>query len=105
MGPMTGWRYLLLGGALEIVWAVSTRARPLWTLPISIASGAASVSCLYAALDTMPIGTAYAVWTGIGAVGAALAGILLFGESTSPLRLASIALTTIGLIGIGLTTR
>jgi len=105
MAGMSGWYYLLFGGLLEIVWAISTKARPWWTLYISIAAGAGSVSCLYAALETMPIGTAYAVWTGIGAAGTALVGILLFGESASALRLGSLALVTVGLIGIGLSSQ
>jgi quaternary ammonium compound-resistance protein SugE len=105
MAGMSGWFYLLIGGVLEIVWAISAKARPWWTLYISIGVGAGSVSCLYAALETMPIGTAYAVWTGIGAAGSALVGIWLFGESTSPLRLGSLALVTVGLIGIGLSSR
>ena len=86
----SGWQYLLLGGLLEIVWAVSTKARPWWTLYLNIAAGAGGVSCLYAALETVPIGTAYAVWTGIGAAGSALVGIGFFGESTSVLRLGSL---------------
>lgn len=105
MGGITGWNYLLLGGMLEIVWAIATKARPWWTIFISIGAGAGSVSCLYAALETMPMGTAYAVWTGIGAAGAALVGIFLFGESASALRLASIATVTLGLVGIGLSSR
>jgi quaternary ammonium compound-resistance protein SugE len=105
MAGTSGWFYLLLGGLLEIVWAISTKARPWWTLYISIGAGAGSVSCLYAALETMPIGTAYAVWTGIGAAGSALVGIGLFGESASVLRLGSLALVTLGLIGIGLSSR
>lgn len=105
MTKMSGWHYLLIGGLLEIVWAISTKARPWWTLYVSIGVGAGSVSCLYAALETMPIGTAYAVWTGIGAAGSAVVGIYLFGESVSALRLGSIALVTIGLIGIGLSSR
>ena len=103
MAGMSGWYYLLLGGLLEIVWAISAKARPWWTLPVSF--GAGSVSCLYAALETMPIGTAYAVWTGIGAAGSALVGIGLFGESTSALRLGSLGLVTVGLIGIGFSSR
>lgn len=105
MTKMSGWHYLLLGGLLEIVWAISTKARPWWTLYVSIGVGAGSVSCLYAALETMPIGTAYAVWTGIGAVGSSVVGICLFEESVSALRLASIALVTVGLIGIGLSSK
>ena len=105
MARMSGWLYLMLGGLFEIVWAISTKARPWWTLYLSIGAGAASVSCLYAALETMPIGTAYAVWTGIGAAGSALVGIALFGESVSALRLGSLGLVTLGLIGIGLSSR
>ena len=105
MPGMSGWHYLMLGGVLEILWAVCAKARPWWTFPISMAAGAGSVSCLYAALDTMPIGTAYAVWTGIGAAGSALVGILLFGESASAPRLGSLALVTLGLVGIGLSAR
>ena len=105
MAGMSGWHYLLLGGLLEIAWAVSAKARPWWTFPISMAAGTGSVGCLYAALDTLPIGTAYAVWTGIGAAGSALVGIWLFGESTSALRLGSLALVAVGLAGIGLSGR
>ena len=105
MAGISGWHYLLLGGILEIVWAISTKARPWWTFPISIMSGMGSVWCLYGALETMPIGTAYAVWTGIGATGSALVGIYVFGESTSALRLCSMGLVTVGLVGIGLSSR
>ena len=105
MTKMSGWHYLLLGGLLEIVGAISTKARPWWTLYVSLGVGAGSVSCLYAALETMPIGTAYAVWTGIGAAGSVAVGIGLFGESVSALRLGSIALVIVGLIGIGLSSR
>ena len=105
MAGMSGWYYILLGGVLEIVWAISTKARPWWTLYISIGAGAGSVSCLYAALETMPIGTAYAVWTGIGAAGSALVGIVLFGESASALRMGSLARVTVGLVEIELSSR
>ena len=105
MAGMSGSHYLLLGGLLEIAWAASAKARPWWTLPISMAAGSCSVWCLYAALETMPIGTAYAVWTGIGAAGSALVGIWLFGESASALRLGSLGLVTLGLVGIGLSSR
>ena len=105
MAAWSGWHYLMLGGVLEIVWAACAKARPWWTLPISLAAGAGSVSCLYGALETVPIGTAYAVWTGIGAAGSALVGILIFGESANPARLASLGLVALGLVGIGLSTR
>jgi quaternary ammonium compound-resistance protein SugE len=67
-------------------------------------TGTKNVYCLYAALETMPIGTSYAVWTGIGAAGSALVGIGFFGESASALRLGSIALVRVGLIGIALSS-
>jgi Small Multidrug Resistance (SMR) protein len=70
-----------------MVWAMSTKARPWWTLYINI--GARADSCLHAPVERMPIGTAYVVWTGIGAAGSALVGIGLFGESASRLRLRS----------------
>jgi len=105
MAGMSGWYYLLFAGLLEIVWAICTKARPWWTLYLSIGAGAASVSCLYRALATMPMGTAYAVWTGIGAAGSTVVGIALFGESASALRLGSLALVTVGLIGIGFSSR
>src|SRR5581483_10467984 len=57
MSGMSGWDFLLLGGLLEVAWAISIKARPWWTLYLGIGAGAASVSCLYAALETMPIGT------------------------------------------------
>jgi quaternary ammonium compound-resistance protein SugE len=63
------------------------------------------VWCLYAAIDTIPIGTAYAVWTGVGAVGTALVGIWFFGESAALLRVASLSLIALGLIGIALSSR
>src|SRR5437660_11325747 len=93
-----------MGGLLEIVWAISTKARTWWTLYISIGAGAGSVSCLYAALETMPICTAYAVWTGIGAAGSALVGIGLFGVSASSLWIGLLSLVTVGLIGLGLSS-
>jgi quaternary ammonium compound-resistance protein SugE len=70
-----------------------------------MAAGSCSVWCLYAAIETVPIGTAYAAWTGVGALGTALVGILCFGESTSPFRLLSLLVLTIGLIGAGLSSR
>jgi quaternary ammonium compound-resistance protein SugE len=102
---MSDWYYLLLGGLLEIVWAVSAKADPWWTFYISIGAGAGSVFCLYAALDTIPIGTAYAVWTGIGSAGSVIVGIVIFGESASALRVGSLALVTVGLIGLGFSSR
>ncbi len=98
------WFYLLLAGLFEIVWAVGfkysqgfTRLIPsLWTL---IAMGVSFFS-LALAVKEIPIGTAYAVWTGIGAAGVALYGICFFSESASLLRLLCIAFILIGVLGL-----
>ena len=98
------WLYLLLAGLFEVAWAIGlkytagfTRLIPsVWTL----ASMAASVGLLALALKTLPVGTAYAVWTGIGAVGTAALGIVLLGESASAGRLACIGLIVLGIVGL-----
>lgn len=71
---------------------------------ITIAAMIVSMALLAWAMKTLPVGTAYAVWTGIGAVGAAITGILLLGESANPMRLASLALIVVGIIGLKLST-
>lgn len=100
------WVYLIVAGLLEIVWAVSlkrtegfTRLGPsLFTL----ASMAASFYLLSLALRTLPTGTGYAVWVGIGAAGTALLGILFLGEPRSAFRLVSLGLILLGVIGLRL---
>ena len=98
------WTLLLLAAALEIVWASGLKSTAgftrLWPSAGVIAAMAASMVLLALAARGLPIGTAYAVWTGIGAVGTALAGIFLFGESAAPARLACIALIVAGVIGL-----
>ncbi|HVF42003.1 MAG TPA: quaternary ammonium compound efflux SMR transporter SugE [Pyrinomonadaceae bacterium] len=102
------WLYLFVAGLMEVAWAVGlkytegfTRLWPtLWT-------GAAlvlSMVLLAAALRTLPLGTAYAVWTGIGAVGTAALGVVLFGESAGPARVLCIVLVVAGLVGLKLTS-
>ena len=100
------WIILFIAGILEVVWAIGlkyshgfTRLTPSI---ITVVAMAASVFLLANAMKTLPVGTAYAVWTGIGAVGAAITGILLLGESASPARLASLALIVAGIIGLKL---
>ena len=105
---MHPWLLLLLAGVAEIGWVVGLKysegfTRP-WPTAFTVAALAASMVMLGLAARTLPIGTAYAVWTGIGAVGAAIAGILLFGESAQALRLACIALIVAGVAGLRLTT-
>lgn len=100
------WLILLLAGLLEVGWAVGLKytdsfTRPLPTI-LTVAAMLASIALLGLALKALPLGTAYAIWTGIGAVGTVLAGVLLFGESLAPLRLLSILLIVAGLIGLKL---
>ncbi len=105
---MNTWTLLFVAGALEIVWAIGLKYADGFTKPIpsaiTIAAMAASVYLLALAARNLPIGTAYAVWTGIGAVGVALLGIMLFSESANALRLGCIALIVVGIVGLKLST-
>ncbi len=102
------WLILLFAGICEIGWAIGLKYTEGFTrLTPSILTGGAmivSLVLLGIALKTLPVGTGYAVWTGIGAVGTAILGIFLFGESTEFMRLASIALIVAGIIGLKLTS-
>jgi len=98
------WLLLLTAGLLEILWATTMKAsagftKSLFTTITFIAAGL-SFWLLGVALKQLPVGTAYAVWTGIGAVGAAVIGIVYFGESASPARLGCIALIVGGILGL-----
>ncbi|TPG51824.1 QacE family quaternary ammonium compound efflux SMR transporter [Roseomonas nepalensis] len=100
------WVYLILAGLLEIVWAFGMKAsegfsRPGWSA-VTVLGMAASVGLLGLAMRSLPLGTAYAIWTGIGALGAFLVGIAVLGEAATPLRLASAALILAGLVGLKL---
>lgn len=96
------WLMLFTAGLLEIVWAFSMKLSAGFTrpLPTAITLGAmvASFALLAASMKTLPLGTAYAVWTGIGAVGAFLLGIAVLGESMNPLRVAAAVLIVSGLL-------
>jgi quaternary ammonium compound-resistance protein SugE len=98
------WLYLLLAAALEIVWAVSLKSTvgftKLWPSVGVIAAMAASMFLLALAARTLPIGTAYAIWTGIGAVGTAISGIAIYNESAAAPRLLCIALIIAGVAGL-----
>ena len=102
------WLYLFFAGLMEVAWAVGLKYTEGFTrLWPSVWTGAAlllSMVLLAAAVRALPLGTAYAVWTGIGAVGTAALGILLFGEPASAARLACIALIVLGLVGLKLTS-
>lgn len=98
------WFLLIGAGLLEIVWATALKysgglAR-FWPSVIAVVAAVASIVMLSMALKSLPVGTAYAVWVGIGAVGVALAGIIFLGESASFARLAFLALILIGIVGL-----
>lgn len=100
------WLYLGLAGLFEIAWAVGLKYTAGFTRPgpviFTVASMAASVVLLGLALKTLPVGTAYPIWTGIGAAGAAILGVILFAEPATALRIASICLIVLGVIGLKL---
>ena len=102
------WIFLGIAGFLEIGFAYFMKASEGFTRPIpavlTIAIGVTSVILLSVSLRTLPVGTGYAVWTGIGAAGTALMGILILGESASPLRLLCIAMILAGVIGLKFAT-
>ena len=102
------WTVLFAAGLLEVGWAIGLKYTEGFTrlVPsvLTLAAMAASIILLGLALKSLPIGTAYAVWTGIGAVGTAFLGILLFGEPATAARLASIGLIVAGIVGLKLVT-
>lgn len=102
------WVLLLLAGLLEVGWAAGLKYTEGFTrlVPsvLTVVSMIASLGLLGLALRDLPLGTAYAVWTGVGTVGTAIAGILLFGDAVTALRLASIALIVAGIVGLRLAT-
>jgi quaternary ammonium compound-resistance protein SugE len=103
---MLPWVLLVAAGLLEIGWAVGLKYSEGFTRPAASAAtlGAmiASMGLLGLAVRDLPVGTAYAVWTGIGAVGTATLGIILFGEPAVPVRLVSICLIVAGILGLKL---
>jgi len=105
-GDDMSWILLVLAGLLEIGWAIGLKYTEgftrLWPSVLTILALVASFLLLGVALRTLPVGTGYAVWVGIGAVGTAVLGIFLFGESATPLRLLSLALICVGIIGLKL---
>ena len=102
------WFILVLAGLFEMGWAIGlkytdgfSRLLPtVWTILAMIIS----LSLLGIAMKTLPVGTAYSVWVGVGAVGTVILGIMLFGESANTGRLISVALIVAGIIGLKLTT-
>jgi quaternary ammonium compound-resistance protein SugE len=102
------WTILFVAGLFEVGWAIGLKytegfTRP-WPTTWTVLSMILSVWLLGIALKTLPVGTAYSVWVGVGAVGTVILGIVLLGESASPARLASIALVIAGIVGLKLAT-
>jgi quaternary ammonium compound-resistance protein SugE len=100
------WIILFFAGLFEVGWAVGLKytdgfSRPLPTA-LTVAAMAVSLGLLGLAMKELPLGTAYAIWTGVGAVGTVIAGVILFGESMALVRLLSVALIIGGLIGLKL---
>ena len=102
------WLILFVAGLFEIGWAVGLKYTEgftrLWPTVGTVMSMMISLGLLGLAMKTLPVGTAYAVWVGVGAVGTVILGILLLGESASPLRLFSLLLIIAGIIGLKLAT-
>jgi len=102
------WIYLAVAGLLEVAWATGLKYTAgftrLWPSVFTLATMAGSVGMLGLALRTLPLGTAYAVWTGIGTIGTAVAGMVMLGEPAGALRLLSIGLIAAGIIGLKLLT-
>jgi quaternary ammonium compound-resistance protein SugE len=100
------WVYLFVAGLFEIVWAVALKYSEgftrLWPVVIVVVAMAASILLLSAALKVLPLGVAYPIWTGIGAVGTVILGILLFDESRDLLKILFILMIITGIVGLRL---
>lgn len=102
------WLLLIIAGVCEIVWAIGLKYAEgftrFWPSVITVVAMLVSIVLLGYAMKSLPVGTSYAVWVGVGAVGTAVLGIVLLGESASPGRLASLALIVAGIVGLKLAT-
>ena len=98
------WLVLVIAGLFEVVWAIGLKYADGFTRPLAsiftVIAILISMALLGLAAKTLPIGTAYAVWTGIGAIGTAILGILLFGDSANLIRLGCLALIVLGIVGL-----
>ena len=107
VGSSAAWIWLLAAGLLEVGWAIGLKETQgfsrLWPSVLTVAGMILSFVCLAQAVRTLPIGTAYAVWTGIGTIGAAAIGVLVYRESATAPRIACILLIVLGIIGLKLT--
>ena len=102
------WFILVVAGLFEIGWAVGLKYTDgftrLWPTGGTVLSMIISLGLLGIAMKSLPVGTAYAVWVGVGAVGTAILGIVLLGESANPMRLLSLGLIVAGIVGLKLAT-
>ena len=103
------WMWLLVAGLFEVGWAIGLKASDGFRKPgvsaLTVAAMIASFYGLAQALKVLPVGTGYAVWTGIGAVGTAIAGVVLFGESRELGRVLSMLLIVAGIVGLKISSR
>jgi quaternary ammonium compound-resistance protein SugE len=102
------WTVLIVAGLFEVAWAIGLKYTEgftrLWPTVGTVAAMAISLGLLGVAMKTLPVGTSYAVWVGVGAVGTAILGIVLLGESANAGRLFSLALIVAGIVGLKLAT-
>lgn len=100
------WFILIIAGLFEIGWAIGLKYSDgftrLWPTVGTVISLIASIVLLGIAMRSLPVGTAYAIWVGIGAIGTAILGMILFGDSTEPLKLVSLCLIFTGIVGLKL---
>lgn len=102
------WVLLLVAGLFEVGWAIGLKYTEgftrVWPSVFTLAAMTASVVLLGMGMKSLPVGTSYAIWVGVGAVGTAILGIILFGESANAGRLVSLGLIVAGIVGLKLTT-
>lgn len=108
MTPTLAWLYLIASGLIDVAWALSMKkaegfANPVWSL-VSLLLLGVFVFLLTKALHVLPVGTAYAAWTGIGAAGTVIAGMVFFAEPATALRMFCIAVVVIGIAGLHLSS-
>jgi quaternary ammonium compound-resistance protein SugE len=105
---VSGWAALLAAGLLEIGWALGLKCSDgltrFWPTAATVAAIALSFAMMSVALRSLPFGTAYAVWTGIGAVGSIIVGMLLYSEPTDPARIVCLTLIIVAMIGLKLSS-
>ena len=102
------WIYLLLAGLFEVIWAIGLKYTEgfsrLWPTVGTVTAMVISIVLLAMAVKTLPIGTAYAIWTGIGAAGSIIVGMVIFSEPTDPVRIICLTLIVAGMVGLKLSS-